>query len=297
MGIQRARVGALGDKSSGIEPFLLGEMASAFYGGRIEARLVGVAASMALVDQSKTYAAMLSLLDLGRYYGADHFEVEAVDPEEVRRFLMSRAWRDDRAAWRYLGGVFVRIRPRGALALPSHVEWSPDYDGLTVAPLDLMGGARTFHGCDIAAAVEEGADPECLDIMQCWRLTATGRQWGLRRVRLLSGRMFDLQRDDLGAALIDDCNWAQGQCDRPWLTGLAKRYAQVAAFGGLARHDRRSLDEPVEHFAYGPEGAPMSVTTSHPEVPGPHAFLPLAAAVCAGARLSLAMVHRMVHDE
>lgn len=180
------------------------------------------------------------------------------------------------------------------LIVPSHPEWEPGQDGLTVAPFDLLGGARTFHAFDLAAAVEEGTEPGSIEISRCWHLQAVGRQPGLRRMRLLSGRLVDLHTDDLGAALIEDCQWAEGQPDRPWLTGLTKRYAQVAAFGGLARHDRRSLNEPVEHVGYGPGGVRRGRPTQHPEYPGPYAFLPLAAAVCAGARLALAMAHRGV---
>jgi hypothetical protein len=181
------------------------------------------------------------------------------------------------------------------LIVPSHPEWAPGVDGLTVAPLRLFGGTRTFHAYDLAAAIEEGADHDSMEMTGCWRLTPMGRQSGLRPLRLPSGRRMDLYADDLGAALIVECEWAEGEDDRPWLLGLTKRYAQVAAFGGLARHDRRALDKPTEHSAYGPAGTLFSRMTQHPELPGPYAFLPLAAAVCAGARLALAMAHRQVH--
>jgi hypothetical protein len=182
------------------------------------------------------------------------------------------------------------------LIVPSHPEWAPSVDGLTVAPLRLLGGTRTFHASDLAVAVEEETDPESIEMMGGWHLTALGRQRGLRPLRLLSGRRVDLHTDDLGAALVEDCEWAERQLHRPWLRGLTKRYAQVAAFGGLARHDRRSLDQPTEHLAYGPGGVLLSRRTHHPEIPGPYAFLPLAAAVCAGARLALAMAQRQVRD-
>jgi hypothetical protein len=181
------------------------------------------------------------------------------------------------------------------LIVPSHPEWASGVDGLTVAPLRLFGGTRTFHVYDLAAAVEEGSDPDSTEMIGCWRHEPVGRQRGLRPLRLLSGRRVDLYAEDLGAALIEDCAWAEGEADRPWLIGLTKRYAQVAAFGGLARHDRRTLVKPTEHNAYGPGGVLFSRRTHHPEMPGPYAFLPLAAAVCAGARLALAMAHRQVH--
>jgi hypothetical protein len=183
------------------------------------------------------------------------------------------------------------------LIVPSHPEWAPGSDGLTVAPLDLLGGMRTFHAYDLAAAVEEGSDPGSIELTRCWRLVAVGSPSGIRPMRLLSGRRVDLGRDNLGTALIADCEWAERQLDRPWLTGLTKRFAQVAAFGGLVRHDRRSLNQPTQHAGYGPGGVLLSRLTDHPESPGPYAFLPLASAVCSGARLALAMAHRQVRGE
>ena len=79
-------------------------------------------------------------------------------------------------------GRIRSVRPHGALALPSTSSGAPTTPGSRWRRSTSSGRARTFHGCDIAAAVEEGADAECLDIMQCWRLTATGRQWALRGV-------------------------------------------------------------------------------------------------------------------
>jgi hypothetical protein len=176
------------------------------------------------------------------------------------------------------------------------VEWTADYDGLTVAPLDLLGGDRTFHACDLAAAVEEGTNPDDFDIVECWRVTASGRQPGLRRVRLLSGDLVDLVNDDFGAALIRQCDWAREQHGRPWLHSLTKRYAQIASYGMLGRKDVASLDDPVEHIGYGPGGIRMAVTTAHPETIGPHGWLALAAAQTAQGRLLLAMAKRKVRD-
>jgi hypothetical protein len=111
--LERARVRPLAAKAAGIDPYLLGEMASSFYGGRIEARMPGIATSMALTDISKTYASILSLGGLGRFYSAEEFGIELVDPEEVRRLLRSRTWRYDREAWKHLSTLFVTTRLDG----------------------------------------------------------------------------------------------------------------------------------------------------------------------------------------
>jgi hypothetical protein len=293
--LKRAKLGSPSSKTTEIDLYYLGESAAGFGGGRIEARMPGIATGVGLADVSKMYPTMLSTLGLSPFYRAESFGVEDVDTEQVRQLLVSRSWRVDRNTWGELGPLFVTIRPHGE-TLPIHVEWTPTFEGFTVAPLDLMGGERSFHACDLAAAVEEGADPEAIDIVRAWRLVAEGKQPGSRRIRLLSGRRVDPLKEDLGAALVEECAWATEQHDHQWLPGLAKRYAQGMAFGNLARCDRRSLDHDVEQIAYGPDGVRLAVTTKHPEMPGPDAFLPLAACVTAGARLVLAMAHRFVRD-
>jgi hypothetical protein len=111
--LECARVRPLAEKAAGIDPYFLGEMASTFYGGRIEALMPGVATSMALADISKTYASILSVGGLGRFYGADHFETELVGPLEVHQLLRARAWQHDREAWEQLSTLFVTIRAHG----------------------------------------------------------------------------------------------------------------------------------------------------------------------------------------
>lgn len=242
---------------------------------------------MALVDQSKSYAAMYSLLELGRFHVAERFGIEEVDTAQLQAFLVARAWRTERAVWAERGTTFVSIRPHGE-PLPAHVEWSNTYDGLTLAPLDLLGGERTFRVLDLAAAVEEGANPSGFDMQIGWRLTAEGRQPGIGRPRLLSGPTSGLDKRDFGELLMEQCEWASQQEDRPWRYLLAKRYAQ-AGWGNLERHDRLSTDREVEHIGYGPGGKRMSVLTNHPEVLGPHGFLPLGTCVTTAGHLTYAM--------
>jgi hypothetical protein len=110
---ERARVRPLGEMAEDIDPFFLGEMASAFYGGRIEARMPGVVTSMALADISKTYASILSVGGLGRFYGAERFGIEVVEPAELRELLRSRAWRYDSTAWVDLSTLFATVWPHG----------------------------------------------------------------------------------------------------------------------------------------------------------------------------------------
>jgi hypothetical protein len=68
-----------------------------------------------------------------------------------------------------------------------------------------------------------------------------------------------------------------------------------AAYGSLARFDRRELSEPVDVTVFGPD-AQFSWRTETPEDPGPFCEPPVAASITAGARLLLAVLERLVLD-
>lgn len=265
-----------------------GAMSSAFLGGRIEALLVGVPVPMGHIDISSTYPSAFSLLGLTPVYSCDHFGVEELSLACVAHALVGRGWRQGRDWWRRYGLAFVTVRPHGE-PLPASCEWwRPDKGTQSHSPLDLGGGALTWHICDLAAAVEEGAEPEGFEVVRAWRLVPTGVQAGLRHLRLPTGRLVDLTREDLGAALVEERAAAKAS-NRHWLAGLVKLYGNSLTYGVLARSDRKASGREVPQVVYGPEGEAVTIKGRTHEEPGPFAFVPVAAAVCAGARLLVAM--------
>ena len=271
----------------------LGVSTSATFGGLFQARMVGVAAAMVLVDIASTYPTMFSLLALTAVYACERFEVIERHPAELRAFLTDPAAVWDRTAWAGWGMTFAVIRPRGEL-LPSSSDCGYGF-AMRVAPLYLNGGSACFHWADLTAAVARGADPASLDIVRVFTFRPVGVQPGLRPLRLPTGRTVDLTREDLGAVLIEERAHVKVQ-GPGWLLGLLKAVANALTYGLLARADTSTLADAVTAMAYGPSGELLTAATRQIETPGPHAFLPAAAAVSAAARLILALVGTAITD-
>lgn len=292
--LRRGNVHAPLSKAVRVPARNLGAAASASFGGWFECRLPGVALPMALVDVRKTYASVFSLLGLTGVYGGGTIRSVERDSGELLGLLTAVAaggeqlW--DPATWSSWGLTFVTLRPHGEV-LPTQVQDPTGGWRTAVAPLDLAGGSATFHWADVAAAVIAGANSAALGIERVFSLTPSGHQDHLTPLRLPTGRLVDLQTEDLGAVLAAEAN----RSDLPrWQSGLAKAVGNALTFGVLARADRKSTPTPVEVTAVGPGGEQLVTSTRHPEVPGPHTFLPASAAVCAGARLLMRLAHALV---
>jgi hypothetical protein len=276
-----------------IPPTDLGVATSATFGGLFQARLVGLAAPMVLIDIASTYPTMFSLLNLTPVYACARFEVVERDIAELRAFLADPAAVWDRTTWAGWGMTFAVIRPRGE-PLPSSADSGYGF-AMRVAPLHLHGGSACFHWADLTAAVARGADPAAVDIVGVFTFVPVGVQPGLGPLRLPTGRTVDLTCEDLGAVLIEERAHVKAHGPR-WLLGLLKAVANALTYGLLARADASTLTNAVTAMAYGPSGELLTVVTRQAETPGPHAFLPAAAAVSAAARLVLALVERAITD-
>lgn len=294
----------------------LGAAASANFGGRAEARLVGVPIPATLVDITSTYPAVFSLLGLGGIFTAEHFETHTFAPDEIGRLrdLLAdvaaggqRIW--TRTTWREQGLTFAVVRPRGE-PLPCAAEFptpgappeSPGGWRTRVGPLDLTGGTACYYVADLLAAVCEDPAAAGIEIVRCFRFLPLGipdslrTAGGLHPVRLPSGRNVDPIRDDIGVALVGERSRlkaaARAGSAPEWKVRLTKAVSNALTYGVLARSDVHASPDVVEVVAVGPDGDTFPVRTNRPETPGPFAFLPGAAAVTAGCRLVVALFAR-----
>lgn len=293
--LARAGVPRWDEKVAGLPRAQVGAMAAAFRGGRTEARLVGVAVPAVLVDITATYPTVFSLLDLSRFLAAGRVDSEDVT-EELREFLAAPDLLDQlyrRETWRRWGATFARVRPRGEV-LPSTVEWTTRSVGGTVASLDLGGATLPLHWSDVAAGVVEGG--RVPEIVEAWRLTPGPAADGLVPVRMPSGATVDLAADDLGAAFLAERErWrADGSAAGRRRLAMAKGVDVAATFGQFARVDPGRGR--AGSTGLGPDGETLRSDRGRSERAGPWCAFPLAAAVCAGARLIVALGIRGVAD-
>src|SRR5215213_2579323 len=269
----------------------LAAAASATYGGWFHAALVGVPCPMVLVDVKSTYPRMFSLLGLTAVYACEHFTSVERAPEELRVLLRDTGGWLDRRVWRDWSMTFVVLRPAGEM-LPASIEWDATYS-LTVAPLHLHGDEGCWSWLDLCSAVLHGADPEAIDVVRVFTILPVGTQPGLRPLRLPTGRMVDLTREDLGQVLIEERARADAS-GSVWLVNLLKGVGNALCYGMPARADVNVGGSHAETVGYAPDGTQLTPSTRFPERPGPHQCLPAAAAVCAAGRLIMTLAQHAV---
>ena len=292
--LQHAGVRAPGDSTATLPRWALGACASAFYGGRVEALLVGVPLPMSMVDLNGTYPATFSLLALTPHLAADRFECEEVPVDEVEALFAPEGFRDrldSREWWATVGSLFVQVEPH-AEPLPCVREAGERWRSVT-APLDVAGGAVWYHAADLVRPVLAGMRPK---IVAAFRVVPVGAAPGLRRACRPSGQNCDLGPGDYGQALWQERLLAR-QIEDPVLRvrreSLAKMLGVSGAWGIFARVDHHQVASPQESVAFGPAGERLVKKDPWVDRSGPLTLWHLASAVPAGCRAIIAMAQ---HD-
>jgi hypothetical protein len=268
-----------------------GAMASSFFGGPVQAALIGIAYPMVLLDIRATYPWAFSVAGMTGVYGCDEITESPIDPEELSA-LLARPLSIEQL--RLLGPVFAEIRPRGE-TVPVTVEWRADRVGSTIAPFDLSDGTACYHAADLRAALLK--DGRLSESLRAWRLAFRGGDPRQQQLRLPSERHIYLAEEDLGAFLQEERKLAKDVVGIPGFVDYVKLLSVSLTFGLLARTDRKTSDAPVRQQGYGPAGEGLCVETRHREELGPFSFLPAASAVCATARLAVASAKQVVEED
>jgi hypothetical protein len=290
-GLREADVERPWKKATSVSLDKRGAMASSFFGGPVQAALVGIACPMVLLDIRATYPWAFSASGMTGVYGSEEIIETPIDPDELSS-LLGRPLSIEQL--RLLGPVFAEIRPQGE-TLPATVEWRPDRIGSTIAPFDFSGGTACYHAADLRAGLlNDGRVPEFL---RAWRLEFGHSESGRHRLRLPSERLIDLAGDNLGALLQEERLLAKDVSGKLGFDEYVKLLSVSLTFGLLARTDRKMSDAPVRQQGYGPAGEELCIETRHREELGPFSFLPAASAVCATARLAVASAKQVIEED
>ncbi|MBU1866016.1 MAG: hypothetical protein KKE89_06345, partial [Actinobacteria bacterium] len=275
---------------------------SAFYGGRVEARIVRTPIPVAYVDATSMYPTVNALLGTWSLLTAQI--IDQVDTtQDVRDLLADPRLEDrcfERGFWRdQIGVTFVELdHPDGAL-LPvrgQYDETSPD-PRIGVNPLRYQGTIWYALPDVIASVLLTG---NAAPVARAIRLTGTGQQPTLRPVPLRGGPEINPASEDPFVRFIElrhrirqDDTLAEAERDR--LDQFLKITANATSYGVLARYDRKTLSKPTTVIVYGPDPL-FESQTKYPEDPGPYCFPPIAATITAAARLMLALLERQVTE-
>jgi hypothetical protein len=169
----------------------------------------------------------------------------------------------------------------------------------TFGPL-TYDGVLPYMALDLAAAVLAGG--RAPHVEQAWTVRPTGRAAGLRTVAFPGGVPFDPTDPDadLYAAILASrvavgSDPSAGATTRRRREAALKGLGVALAYGGFARVDRRPIAQPIEVERISPWGERFTTTVRGVvEEPGPDHLPLIASAVTAAARLTMAVVERMV---
>jgi hypothetical protein len=284
---------------------------SAFFGGRAETRIVRTPVPVAYVDATSMFPTVNALLGTWSLLAAARIEVEEAT-REVRKLLQGdglyeRSF-DPEFLREGIGVTLVEIdRPSGdVLPVRGYFDAESPDPGIGINPLRYEGRlwyalpdviASTLLAPDVLGP-PSGKAPK---VTRALRLRPVGFQSGLRPVRLRGARRVDPTAEDPLVCMVEERRRALqdpelSREDRKRLDLFLKIIANAAAYGVLARFDRKQLAESTKVKVFGPDDDSTEVPISAPEDPGPFCFPPVAASITSGARLLLAMLERAVVD-
>ncbi len=278
---------------------VLGAAMSTFYGGRAECRIRRTVMPVEVHDFTSMYPTVNTLMGLWRHHTAERIDI--VDTtKETAEWLGTVTLEEmfDPAAWRRLVGL-VQIEADGDI-LPVRARY-----GLKGQPNATIGvnpywstQPQWFTLADVVAStLLTGRPPK---VLRAIRFEPVGIVDALRTVRLGGDIRIDPARQDFFKAVIEK----RVPVKIEPLGAFLKVLANAGSYGIFAQFDRADLAPGtnrgviVEDGASGDpsENSSYTITTDHPETPGPFAFPPIATVITGGARLMLAMLERCVTD-
>jgi hypothetical protein len=292
MGIQHAR-----DQHADFPDEVHGWGMAAFFGGRAECRIRKVPVPVVACDFKSMYMTCNTLMRTWQLITAETIRVE-----DVTRDVQALLGRDDLAEaafdpafWRQLH-TLVLVEPNGA-TLPVRARYEPARAtwGIGVNPFHSTQAAWYPVSDLIAARI---LDPSATPIVQhAVRLIPEGRAEGLAGVKLSGEIPVHPARDDFFAATVERRHrirrdTSRDSAARDRIERFLKVLASGTGYGILAQFNRHREPDGVAVTVHADRA--FTVTTTRPEVPGPHCFPPIAAALTGAARLMLALLEHEV---
>jgi hypothetical protein len=297
--VRDMNVRPLREKSPSISAQDLGRAMTAFYGGRAECRVRRVSVPVVLVDFRSMYPTVSCLMGIWPLLTAESVRFED-NTDQVRALLAGALTTHalDPALWPQLAG-FVELAPEEAI-LPTRGKYTDTREGLNIGVNYLTSLAPLVYAApDVyASALLTGRTP---NIQRAWRLVGEGIQPGLAPISLGGKLTFDPTTEDFFQRAIEErvrtkASKTYSPEDRTRLSQLLKIIAN-SGYGIFAEMNRETLpiDDTATISVFG-HGEPFEQTTQTPEALGTYCYPPVAALICAAARLMLAILEQLVTE-
>ncbi len=278
---------------------ILGAAMSTFYGGRAECHIRRTPLPVEVHDFTSMYPTVNTLMGLWAHHTAERIEV--VDATTAITDWLDTLTLDDLfapSAWRRLVGL-VRLDAEGDI-LPVRARYGlkGDFNATIGVNPYWSDSPQWFTIADVVASTLLTGHPP--KIVQAIKFEPVGVLPGLKAVRLGGDIRVDPVRDDFFKVVIEK----RLPVKHKPLGAFLKVLANSGSYGIFAQFDRADLAPGTARQVIVEDGSPgdpsednsYTVTTDHPETPGPYAFPPIAAVITGGARLMLAMLERCVTD-
>jgi hypothetical protein len=282
----------------------LGYAAQAYFGGRVEARIIKTPVPCTYLDFLSMYPTVFALLGLWRRHVIpEALEIEEIAPAEIAerlaRFRNNPDSLFDPTAWKALD-FFALVDPNDSTlavrsCIPRATVGYADAEGRasnTVVSIGAVESKETlwYAAPDLAAAAITGGTPI---ILRAWRLRPQGLLDTLTPLLFRSADPIDPRTDDFFTRLIELRKTKTGDVidDERRQTGY-KVVANSGAYGAFAETNPIDIDPNDTHTlrkvrVYA--GQMFETSVRRPERHGRMNFFPTASLVTAGARLMLAL--------
>ncbi len=301
--LSEASVGKGYMKDMGISPFLekqpdfprslLGQIMSAYFGGRSEVRWRRTVKRVLYCDFKSMYPTVNALMGLWRFVIAK--ETRWRDATQEARHFLSSVTVDamaDRSAWSALT-TLVRVRPDSDL-FPVRARYR-DAQMHTIGLNYLTSSSDlwvTMADC-VAAKLLSSKTP---DVLEAIRFEPSEPQEGLKAIDLFGDPAYrvDPVEDDVFARFVDLRD--EAKAERNPIQQPIKIVANATSYGVFIEVQRDDLPDHEGVAVYGPSGTRRLIQTTAVEQPGRFFHPLLGVLITSAARLMLALAERKVLD-
>lgn len=267
---------------------LMGNVMSAFYGGRAECTIRKQHVPVAVLDFTSMYPTVNALMRLWFLLTAKDVTVE--DATNDVRSMLANITLDDcfqHGTWPQLIGI-ARIKPNGDI-LPVRARYGADAT-FNIGINEVTSDTEMWYALPdlVASALLTGKPPE---IIEAIRFVPHGTDSRLRPVRLRGEALIEPKSTDFFTWVIE----ARAPVKDKPLGDFLKVLANSGSYGIFAEMNRDDGSDESDVSVWS-AGVTWNTRVRHPERPGRFAFPPVAACITAAARLMLAMLERCVTD-
>jgi hypothetical protein len=283
-------------------PLIIGNILSAYYGGRSEVHIRRQITEVLHFDFLSMYPTVCTLMGLWDYVRAEGITY-ADDTSAVRKFVAGCTPEDLKAQahWQNLNAL-VQVLPNKDL-FPVRAAYG-DSETATIGLNYLTAGEPMwFTLADVLVSkMLTGKAPQ---IVKAFRFKPKESQKGLRPV-VVAGRQVDPIKDDFYKTLIDHRRTVKARADiakgsekerlNAEQQGI-KILANATSYGIFVELNVQDLSKPEDMISHGPYSTAWKCSTDDYEKPGRY-FHPLLATLITGAaRLMLSLAERQVINQ